>query len=105
MSVEKTRSSTSSRTNAAVLFGTVLALLVSAEVVLRLVYHPSIVRSFIRYDPLLGWSLIPGASIKDIVPEIAVENVVTLFARQMVVSSAAKQRIVAGAPIERIVTG
>jgi len=49
--------------SAAVLFATILALLISTEVVLRLVYHPSIVRSFIRYDPLLGWSLIPGASI------------------------------------------
>jgi len=74
LSVEKTRSSTSKRTNAAVLFATVLALLVSAELVLRLVYHPSIVRSFIRYDPLLGWSLIPGASITTDVTERGIHN-------------------------------
>lgn len=74
MSVEKSRSSTSKRTNAAVLFATVLALLVSTEVVLRLVYHPSIVRSFIRYDPLLGWSLIPGASITTDVTERGIHN-------------------------------
>jgi hypothetical protein len=72
--VKKSRTSTSRRTNAAVLFATVLALLVTTEVVLRLVYHPSIVRSFIRYDPLLGWSLIPGASITTDVTERGIRN-------------------------------
>ncbi len=73
MSAEKSRSS-SKTANAAVLFATLLALLISTEVVLRLVYHPSIVRSFIRYDPLLGWSLIPGASITTDVTERGIHN-------------------------------
>ena len=73
MSLENSRFS-SKTASAAVLFATILALLISTEVVLRLVYHPSIVRSFIRYDPLLGWSLIPGASITTDVTERGVHN-------------------------------
>ena len=73
MFAEKSRSA-SKTANAAVLLATLLALLISTEVVLRLVYHPSIVRSFIRYDPLLGWSLIPGASITTDVTERGIHN-------------------------------
>jgi hypothetical protein len=53
--------STSGRANATVLVATVLTLLLGAEFVVRAVYHPEIVRSVIRYDPLLGWSLDPRA--------------------------------------------
>ena len=55
--------STSGRANAAVLAITVLALLAGSEIVLRLVYHPPIVGSVIRYDPVVGWSLVPDASL------------------------------------------
>lgn len=64
MSVENIRSSTSGRANAAVLIVTVLALLLGTEVVMRIVYHPPNVGSAIRYDPLLGWSLRPGADVQ-----------------------------------------
>jgi hypothetical protein len=57
-----------------VLLATLLALLIGTEVILRLVYHPSIVRSFIRYDSLLGWTLIPGASITTDVTERGIHN-------------------------------
>jgi hypothetical protein len=63
LSVDRTRSSTSGRANAAVLIATVLTLLVGTEAVLRLVYQPPVVGSAIRYDPLVGWSLRPGASV------------------------------------------
>lgn len=58
----KARSSTSGRANAAVLIATVLVLLAGTEIVVRMVYHPEVVQSAIRYDPLLGWSLRPRAS-------------------------------------------
>lgn len=69
MSVENKHSSTSGRANATVLIATVLALLLASEVVLRIVYHPPVVGSAIRYDPLLGWSLRPGASVQTDVTE------------------------------------
>ncbi|HEX6789927.1 MAG TPA: GDSL-type esterase/lipase family protein [Candidatus Krumholzibacteria bacterium] len=63
------RPSSSKRSNAAVFIGTLLVLLVATEVVLRIVYDPPIVRSAIRYDPLLGWSLKPGSRIETDMPE------------------------------------
>lgn len=54
--------SSSGRANAATLIVTVLVLLIGAEIVLRAIYHPQIVGSIIRYDPVLGWSLRPKAS-------------------------------------------
>ncbi len=53
----------SGRANALLLLATLIVLVVAAEVTLRLVYHPEFLGSVIRYDPLLGWSLIPGASL------------------------------------------
>jgi hypothetical protein len=53
--------SSSGRANAIVLVFTVLSLLIAGELALRVAYHPEIVRSIIRYDALLGWSLEPGA--------------------------------------------
>lgn len=67
-------SSASGRANAVVLIATVLALLIGTEVVLRLVYHPEIVGSAIRYDPLLGWSLRPGASVLTDMTERGIHN-------------------------------
>ncbi len=44
------------------MLATILLLVVAAEVVLRLVYHPALLGSVTRYDSLLGWSLIPNSS-------------------------------------------
>jgi hypothetical protein len=71
LSVERTRSG---RANAAVLIVTVLVLLAGAEAILRLVYQPPIVGSCIRYDPLVGWSLRPGASIQTDMTERGIHN-------------------------------
>ena len=71
---QKARSSTSGRANAAVLIATVLALLIGTELVLRIVYQPEIVQSAIRYDPLLGWSLRPGASVQTVMTERGIHN-------------------------------
>lgn len=68
------RSSTSGRANAAVLIATVLVLLVGTEIVMRMVYHPEVVQSAIRYDPLLGWSLRPGASVQTDMTERGIHN-------------------------------
>jgi hypothetical protein len=38
-------------------------LFVAAEIGLRLFYHPEFLGSVIQYDPTLGWSLTPGASL------------------------------------------
>jgi len=67
--VNKPRRSTSIRSNLTVLAVTVLVLLVGAELVLRVTYRPEIVGSVIRYDPVLGWSLRPGASVWSDMPE------------------------------------
>jgi hypothetical protein len=71
---QKARTSTSGRANAAVLIATVLALLIGTEIVLRIVYQPPIVGSAIRYDPLLGWSLRPGASVEADMAERGIHN-------------------------------
>jgi hypothetical protein len=71
--VERTRSC-SPGVNAAILVATVLALFVGAEAVLRAVYHPVTVGSAIRYDPLLGWSLRPGASVQTDITERHIHN-------------------------------
>jgi GDSL-like Lipase/Acylhydrolase family len=68
------RSSTSGRANAAVLIATVLVLLAGTEVVMRMVYHPEVVHSAIRYDPLLGWSLRPLASVQTDMTERGIHN-------------------------------
>jgi lysophospholipase L1-like esterase len=53
---------------------TVLVLLAGTELVLRIVYHPEIVQSAIRYDPLVGWSLRPGASVQADMTERGIHN-------------------------------
>jgi hypothetical protein len=58
----RTLLSSAGRANALVLVLTVAALLAGAEIVLRVVYHPENLGTVIRYDPLLGWSLIPNAT-------------------------------------------
>lgn len=42
---------------------TLVVLFVAAEITLRLFYHPEFLGSVIQYDPTLGWSLTPGASL------------------------------------------
>ncbi len=42
---------------------TLVVLFVAAEITLRLFYHPEFLGSVIQYDPTLGWSLAPGASL------------------------------------------
>ncbi|HET6350484.1 MAG TPA: SGNH/GDSL hydrolase family protein [Candidatus Krumholzibacteria bacterium] len=66
--------STSGRSNAVVLILTVLLLLVGTELVLRVFYRPEMVKSAVRYDPLVGWSLIPGASIQTNMTERGIRN-------------------------------
>ncbi len=56
-------SSSTGRANAILLLVTVFVLAVAAELTLRLVYHPEFLGSVIHYDPLLGWSLEPNASL------------------------------------------
>jgi hypothetical protein len=51
------------RANVLVLAITVLVLLLGAEVVLRVTYHPENLGTVIRYDSLLGWSLAPNATL------------------------------------------
>jgi GDSL-like Lipase/Acylhydrolase family len=59
-----TRSSFSSgRANALLLVVTLVVLVVAAEITLRIVYHPEFLGSVIRYDSLLGWSLVPNSSL------------------------------------------
>ena len=62
MSLRGSFSSSAGRANALVLVITVLVLLVGAEIVLRVTYHPENLGTVIRYDSLLGWSLVPGAT-------------------------------------------
>lgn len=55
--------SSAGRANAILLAITLIVLVVAAEIVLRVVYHPEFLGSVIRYDPLLGWSLEPNSSL------------------------------------------
>lgn len=74
MHVQAPRTSISGRANAVVLIITVLALLLGTEVVMRIVFNPPVVGSAIRYDPLLGWSLRPGANVETGVTERGIRN-------------------------------
>jgi hypothetical protein len=74
VSADRPRSSTPRRANATVLIVTILVLLLGAEGVLRVVYHPPVLGGVIRYDPVLGWSLRPGASVQTDVTERGIRN-------------------------------
>lgn len=63
MSLRSAFLSSSGRANAAVLLVTVLALLVGAEIVLRITYKPENLGTVIHYDSLLGWSLAPNSML------------------------------------------
>lgn len=56
-------SSSTGRANTILLLVTLIALVIAAEIALRIVYHPEFLGSVIRYDPLLGWSLEPNSSL------------------------------------------
>ncbi|HXV14815.1 MAG TPA: GDSL-type esterase/lipase family protein [Candidatus Krumholzibacteria bacterium] len=55
--------SSTGRANAILLVVTLVVLIVAAEITLRVVYHPEFLGSVIHYDPVLGWSLEPNASL------------------------------------------
>ncbi|HEX5131680.1 MAG TPA: GDSL-type esterase/lipase family protein [Candidatus Krumholzibacteria bacterium] len=63
MTIRGTMLSSTGRANAVVLMLTVALLLVGAEVVLRVTYHPENLGTVIRYDEDLGWSLAPNATL------------------------------------------
>ena len=65
---------TSGRANVVLLITTVLVLVVGTELVLRVVYHPRFVGSVIRYDPVTGWSLLPGAHLVSDDPDRGFHN-------------------------------
>ena len=56
-------SKSAGRANAILLIATLIVLFLASEITLRLIYHPEFLGSVIQYDPLLGWSLTPGASL------------------------------------------
>lgn len=62
MSYRTTFLSSAGRANALLLATTILVLIVGAEIALRIAYHPENLGTVIRYDDLLGWSLVPGAT-------------------------------------------
>jgi hypothetical protein len=55
--------SSSGRANVLLLLITLVVLVLAAEITLRIVYHPEFLGTVIQYDPLLGWSLAPNASL------------------------------------------
>ncbi|MDH4036295.1 MAG: SGNH/GDSL hydrolase family protein [Candidatus Krumholzibacteria bacterium] len=63
MSIRDSILSSAGRANALVLLVTVFVLLVGAEIALRITYHPENLGTVIRYDDLLGWSLVPNAML------------------------------------------
>lgn len=63
MSDRSTLHPSAGRANAFLLAATVVVLLLGAEAVLRVVYHPENLGTVIRYDTLLGWSLAPGTTL------------------------------------------
>ena len=63
MSFRNTFLSSAGRANALVLLVTVFLLLVGAEIALRITYHPENLGTVIRYDDLLGWNLVPHATL------------------------------------------
>jgi lysophospholipase L1-like esterase len=63
MTLRRTILSSSGRANVLVLVFTLAFLLVAAEAVLRVTYHPENLGTVIRYDPDLGWSLQPNATL------------------------------------------
>jgi hypothetical protein len=63
MSIRDSFHSSAGRGNALVLLVTVFVLLVGAELALRITYQPENLGTVIRYDDLLGWSLVPNSTL------------------------------------------